>query len=257
MNFAKKSLGQNFLKDQNIINKIINNLNISNRNILEIGPGKGSLTEKIIGEKPKSLLLIEKDYNLFKKLKEKYSKNKNIKVINIDILKIKLEKILKDKTVIFGNLPYNISSQVLVNLVKFKKWPPKYSDLILMFQKEVADKVIGKTYGRLTIMSELRLNLLNKFDVSPNCFSPKPKVMSTLLHLAPKSIEKFNIKNLNNLEKITNIFFSNKRKMINKNLKKILNENQLKNFKDLNLELRPSDMKPNFYYKVVELLEKK
>ncbi len=257
MIIAKKSLGQNFLHDQNIINKIINILEIRNKNVIEIGAGNGSLTEKIIKKKPKSIILIEKDLELFKSLREKYRNYKFIRIYNSDVLKIKIEKIIKEKTIIFGNLPYNISSQILIKLIKFKVWPPKYSDLILMFQKEVADKIIGKSYGRLSIICKYRLNFESKFDVSPNCFFPKPKVISSLIHMKPSKKNQARIKNLDNLEKITNIFFSNKRKMINKNLKKILSKYQLNRFKDLDLKKRPSDYDPAFYFKVVELFENK
>ena len=170
MLYLKKSLGQNFLKDQNIINKIINLKNIKNKNIVEIGPGNGALTEKILDKNPKSLIVIEKDNRLSDRLKEKYKKNKSIIFYNNDILKTNLEKIIKKDSVIFGNLPYNISSQILVKLIKFKNWPPKFKDLILMFQKEVAEKILGKSYGRLSIIANYRLKYLNKFDVSANCF---------------------------------------------------------------------------------------
>ncbi len=257
MTFPKKSLGQNFLIDFNIIKKIINLTAIKNRNILEIGPGKGALTDKILENNPKSLILIEKDNNLFNNLVNKYKNNKIIKIYNEDILKFNLEKKLKNKTIIFGNLPYNISSQILIKLIKFNIWPPNYSELILMFQKEVAEKIIGKSYGRLSIIVNFRLKILNKFNISSNCFFPKPKVMSTVVHFQTKIINNYKIKNLKNLENITNIFFSNKRKMINKNIKKILKINQLSMLNSLNLNQRPSDLKPEIYYRIVELFESK
>ena len=136
MNFAKKSLGQNFLIDKNIIKKIISLTIIKGKNIVEIGPGKGALTDEILLNNPKSLTIIEKDYKLFKELKNKYVLLKNVRIFNEDILKINLEKIIYDNSIIFGNLPYNISSQILVNMIRFKKWPPKFIDLIFMFQKE-------------------------------------------------------------------------------------------------------------------------
>ena len=250
----KKSLGQNFLIDKNIINKITSLKNIKNRNILEIGPGRGALTEKILEKKPKSLILIEKDYNLYEVLKKKYKNNNKVTLFNSDILKIDLEKIIDIKSIVFGNLPYNISSQILVKLIKFKNWPPKFTDLIFMFQKEVAEKIIGKSFGRLTIITNYRLKLSNKFNVSPNCFYPKPKITSSVLHLSPIKKEINKIKNLDNLEMITNIFFSNKRKMIKKNYKKILGKKEIKN---LNLNLRPSDLKSEIYYKITELYEEK
>ena len=129
---SKKSLGQNFLVDKNIIKKITNLIDIKNKNILEIGPGKGSLTNEILKKKPKSLILVEKDNRLTQNLQEKYNNEKNLKIFNDDILKFNIEKKIKSKTIIFGNLPYNISSQILVKLIKFKKWPPLYTDLILI-----------------------------------------------------------------------------------------------------------------------------
>ena len=135
MKQAKKSLGQNFLVDKNIIRKIINLSEIKNKHIVEIGPGTGALTKEIILRKPKSLTLIEKDNELCKDLKEKYFNQKFIKIFNSDILKFDIEKKIFKNSIIFGNLPYNISSQILIKFIKFKKWPPKYKCLNFMFQK--------------------------------------------------------------------------------------------------------------------------
>ena len=257
MFFSKKSLGQNFLIDQNIIKKIINLKNIENKDIVEIGPGNGAITDKILSLKPNSLIVIEKDTHLIKKLKEKYKNMELIKFYNNDVLKLDLEKIIKKDSIIFGNLPYNISSQILVKLIKFKKWPPKYTDLILMFQKEVAEKILGKSYGRLSIIANYRLKSLNKFNVSANCFFPKPKVTSTVIHLIPSKKINFNISDIENLELITNMFFSNKRKKINKKIKQIFKPYQISKFKNLDLNDRPSDLKKEFYYKATEIYESK
>ncbi len=255
MHYPKKSLGQNFLTDQNIIKKIINLKDIKNKDVVEIGPGNGAITNEILNFNPSSLTIVEKDNFLFKKLKEKYKKIKSIKFYNDDVLKINLEKIIKKNSIIFGNLPYNISSQILVKLIKFKKWPPKYSDLIFMFQKEVADKILSKSYGRLSIIANYRLKSLSKFDVSANCFFPRPKVTSTVIHLIPIKKINYNIKNIENLEFITNKFFSSKRKKINKKIKEIFNSEQIIKFKNLNLNDRPSDLKKEFYYQAVEIYE--
>ena len=216
MSFAKKSLGQNFLIDKNIIKKIICLSKIKNKNIVEIGPGKGALTDEILKNKPKSLIVIEKDLELTKKLRLKYSNNNIIKIINNDILKIDIEKLIPNNASIFGNLPYNISSQILVKFIKFLKWPPKYNEIIFMFQKELGEKITGQFstpgYGRLSILSNFRLKVISKFLISPNCFHPKPKVTSIVIHFKPKKNSKFDIKNINNLEKITNIFFLQKEK---------------------------------------------
>ena len=124
---------------------------------------------------------------------------------------------------------------------------------------ELGKKIIGvypsSDYGRITILSNFRLNVLNKFYVSPNCFFPKPKVNSLVIHFKPK-VSLFNIKKIESLEKVTNILFSNKRKMINKNIKKIINKYQIKKIDDLNLQARPSEIKPEVYYKITELFEK-
>lgn len=260
MKFNKKSLGQNFLIDKNIIKKIINLTVIKNKNIIEIGPGEGALTEEILKKKPKSLIVIEKDYQLSQKLKEKYSKNKTLKVYNSDILRFNIEKIIKEKnSIIFGNLPYNISSQILVKISKLEDWPPKFDNMIFMFQKELGKKIISKfpssDYGRLSILSHFRFQIMKTFFVSANCFFPKPKITSMVIHFQPKKKKEFNIK-ISNLENITNIMFSNKRKMINKNLKKILTNDQIQ-LLDLNYKLRPSDINPETYYKITEMYEEK
>ena len=258
MKFPKKSLGQNFLIDKNIIKKILKLVEIQGKHIIEIGPGKGALTDEIIKQKPESLSIIEKDLELSEALKKRYKKYTHIKIYNHDVLKFDLEKIVKKKTIIFGNLPYNISSQILVKIIKFKKWPPNFLDLIFMFQKELGEKIIGKfgtkNYGRLSILSNLRLKIEKKFLVSPSCFWPKPKVLSMVIHFSPKKII-FDLKNVYKLEKITKIFFSNKRKMINKNIKKILSQKQINMISKLKLNCRPSEINPEIYYKITELYE--
>ena len=259
MNLAKKSLGQNFLVDKNIIKKIVNLSEIENKHVIEIGPGKGALTDEILKKNPKTLTIIEKDFELVKILKKKYSTNNEINIFHNDILKFNLEKITKNKTIIFGNLPYNISSQILVKLIKYNIWPPKFFDLIFMFQKELGEKIIGtyrsKNYGRLSILTNLRLKVIDTFHVSANCFRPKPKIRSIVIHFKPKKML-FNIKDISKLEKITNIFFSNKRKMINKNIKKILDKKKIDIIDKLNLNSRPAELKPEIYYKITELSER-
>ena len=260
MKFLKKSLGQNFLRDKNVIKKIVNIIKIKDKNIIEIGPGDGALTDQILYNEPKNLILIEKDYNLFLKLKSKYKDKKFINIFCHDFLKFNLDSIIKNETIIFGNLPYNISSQILVKIIKQNDWPPKYTDLILMFQKELGEKIIAKfpsiNYGRLSILSNLVLNVKKKFLVSPNCFKPKPKVNSIVIHFKPRKKKIIDLNNINNLEKITNILFSNKRKMINKSLKKILNEDQIKKLGNIKMRIRPSELRPEIYYKITKIFER-
>tara|TARA_A100001015_G_scaffold321674_1_gene453930 strand:- start:3310 stop:4095 length:786 start_codon:yes stop_codon:yes gene_type:complete len=260
MNYAKKSLGQNFLIDKNIVKKIIDLTEIKNRNIIEIGPGKGALTQEILNRKPKSLVVVEKDKNLANDLKKKYSSNRSIIIYNEDILKFDLENKIKINCTIFGNLPFNISSQILVKILKFKRWPPRFKSLVFMFQKELAERILGKfpskKYGRLSILSSFRLKILEKFLISPNCFFPKPKVDSMIIHFKPRKNITHNIKEIDNLEKVTNILFSNRRKMVNKNIKKILTEEKIKKISNLKINLRPADLSPDTYYRITELLEK-
>ena len=261
MNFAKKSLGQNFLIDKNIIKKIINLVKLEEKNIIEIGAGHGALTDEILKKKPNLLNIIEKDISLYKKLKIKYSGVKNVKIYNDDILDFNLESLVKKNSIIIGNLPYNISSQILVKILRFKKWPPNFENLIFMFQKELGEKILGKylssEYGRLSIISNYRLKISNKFLISPNCFFPKPKVNSMMLSFFPKKKISFKIKKIDNLELITNIFFSKKRKMINKVIKNVLNRREIQSLGNLKLNSRPSDLKPEIYYRITELYEKK
>ena len=260
MEKPKKSLGQNFLIDPNTIRKIVESGKLNNHNLIEIGPGTGNLTNELIKSKNKKITLIEKDKLLYNKLKLKFTNNTNIEIVNSDILKVNLEKLVKKNTIIFGNLPYNISSQILISLIKFENWLPKYTRLILMFQKEMADRIIAKrntkNYGRLSVIVNHRLDIIESFHISRNCFFPKPKVESTLLVFQPKKIEGCKIKDIKNLEKITNFFFNSKRKMINKKFKSLFKDFDLI-AKELNINLssRPSELSPLQYCKITEYFE--
>ena len=234
----KKSLGQNFLIDKSVIERICNSGSITeNNNILEIGPGTGNLTEFILQRKPKKFHVIEKDERLIKNLKERF--DKKLTIINHDILDYDL-KLLSDKDlVIFGNLPYNISSQILANFINYSYSEFSYKKLVLMFQKEVADRILAKdnskNYGRLSIFSSWKLNIKKIMDINPSSFFPKPKVMSSLLLFKPK-INYIKFKNPKNLEHITNVFFNQKRKMIKKPLN-ILFKSSKEVIDELNLNI--------------------
>jgi len=256
---AKKSLGQNFLIDKNIIKSIVNIGNIKKNNvILEVGPGTGNLTEYILKKNPKKIFVIEKDSNLVNLLNGKFSDKINI--LNEDILKFDLNNISKEKIIIFGNLPYNISTKILTQWITSHEKFKCYKKLILMFQKEVADRILAKTnssnYGRLSIISNWRLNIKKEFNISPQCFFPKPKVDSTLLSFVPKK-EFYYIKNPENLEKITRIFFNQRRKMIKNPLKQIFEnpEKVAANF-NLNVNLRPQNLSPLTYFNITREYER-
>ena len=216
---AKKSLGQNFLNDQNILKKIIDSTTIKNKIIMEVGPGTGNLTSLILSKCPKKVIGIEKDDNLIEILSSKFKEK--LVLINEDILKINEKKMFKEKVIVFGNLPYNISTKILTKWIinlENKFW---FDNLILMFQKEVADRIIAKfntsQYGRLTILSNWKLNIKKICDVKPEAFYPKPKVQSSILFFTPKS-NFYKINNPKNFEKITRTFFNQRRKMIKKPL---------------------------------------
>ena len=252
----KKSLGQNFLIDNNIINKIIEIGNIQkNKTILEIGAGYGNLTKKLASMNPRKIYAIEKDKKLVFFLKKNLASFKNVQIIENDIFNFIEQKHFGKNIIVFGNLPYNISTQILASLVLLQDWPPWYDSLILMFQKEVADRIIAKnkskTFGRLSVLCNWRLEVKKHFDISKNSFLPRPKVNSTLLSFKPKKNNKYNIKNPKNLENVKIILFSGRRKMINKNFAKLF-ESSKKIARDLNLNLshRPEELSNEMFYKI-------
>ena len=255
---AKKSLGQNFLVDKNIIDKIINTIPITDNEILEVGPGTGNLTKAILKKNPSKMYLIEKDTLLAESLNEIV--DERVKIFNEDILKFNENSLSKNKIKVFGNLPYNISTEILSNWITNLKEECWFTDLVLMFQKEVADRIIAQSntsaYGRLSILANWRLNINKICDISPESFSPRPKIQSTLIHFTPK--KKFTeIKNPINLEKITRIFFSHRRKMLKKPFNQIFNgKTDLLNKLNLDLNLRPQNLDFDTYYKLAIEYEK-
>jgi 16S rRNA (adenine1518-N6/adenine1519-N6)-dimethyltransferase len=255
---AKKSLGQNFLIDKNIIDKIINSVPITDNEILEVGPGTGNLTREILKKNPSKMYLVEKDTFLAENL-EKIS-DERVKIFNEDILKFDENLLSKNKIIVFGNLPYNVSTEILSTWITKLKNDYWFSDLVLMFQKEVADRIIAQfntsTYGRLSILANWRLNINKICDISPESFSPKPKIQSSLIHFTPKK-NFVEIKNPLNLEKITRIFFSHRRKMLKKPFNQIFNGNtDLLNKFNLDLSLRPQNLDFDTYYKLTMEYEK-
>ncbi len=253
-----KKLGQNFLIDKNVIKKICNFAYIDkNSDLLEIGPGTGNLTQELLNKKPKHFYVIEKDKNLSESLKQKFQ-NK-IKIFNNDILTFPLEKILNNRTIVFGNLPYNISSKILTRFI-LNHNTYKFKLLIFMFQKELANRIIAKInksdYGRLTVLSNWRLNIQKIMDISSGSFYPKPKVESSLLVFSPKK-DYVIFKNANSLEEVTRIIFNERRKKIRNRINRLFNYNdKIVKKININLNLRPQNLCPEEYFSLAKEYEK-
>ena len=254
---AKKSLGQNFLIDREVLEQIVATTDIANKEILEIGPGIGNLTSYILKKKPKKLIVIEKDDELALLLKEKFTNQ--IEIINDDVLKIAEDKISDQRLVVFGNLPYNISTEILskwiVNIGKIF-W---FERLVLMFQKEVAERIVAESnnskYGRLSILTNWKLNVKKIIDIKPQSFSPRPKIDSSLLLFTPKE-KIFELKSAKNLEMITRVFFSQRRKMLKKPFNQIFtNAKEVAEKFNIDLNLRPQNLEPEMYFKLTKEYE--
>ena len=249
---AKKSLGQNFLIDREVLEKITNVVQIKDKTILEVGPGTGNLTSFILKKNPKKMFVIEKDDDLAINLSETFKDQ--LTIINDDILQVDENLIFKNKVTVFGNLPYNISTEILSKWITQMKDEFWFNNLILMFQKEVADRIIAKfntsDYGRLSILSNWKLNVEKICDIKPESFSPRPKIDSSLLFFSPKK-NFYKIKNPKNLEKVTRIFFNHRRKMLKKPFNQLFNGDQrVLNELKIDLNLRPQNLDFDTYYQL-------
>ena len=254
---AKKSLGQNFLIDKNVLEKIVNTTKINNKTILEIGPGTGNLTSYILKKNPKKIIVIEKDNSLAINLKKKF--NDQIIIINEDILKIDETKLFKEQVTVFGNLPYNVSTEILSKWIVNLKDNFWFDCLVLMFQKEVANRIVAEfntsNYGRLSIVCNWKLNIKKICDIKPGSFSPKPKIDSSLLFFYPKK-NFVKIDDPNNLEKVTRVFFNQRRKMLKKPFNQLFNGDQkVLNKLKINLNLRPQNLNFETYYNLASEYE--
>jgi len=254
---AKKSLGQNFLIDREVLEKIVSITDIANKEVLEIGPGSGNLTTYILKQKPKKLYVVEKDDDLAILLKEKF--DTEIEIINDDILKVSESNISDQKLSVFGNLPYNISTEILSKWILNIGSNFWFESLVLMFQKEVADRIISEfnnsNYGRLSILSSWKLNVKKILDIKPQSFSPRPKIDSSLLLFTPKE-NFFELKDPKNLERITRIFFSQRRKMLKKPFNQVFaNGKEIAEKFGIDLNLRPQNLEPEIYFKLVKEYE--
>ena len=240
MLIPKKSLGQNFLLDHNLRKKIVSNININNKNIIEIGSGTGLLTNEIIKQNPKKLILLEKDNSLYEKLKLKYLDNKSIEIKNIDVLKDNLS--FKNNFNIIANLPYNISTKLIIKLlIKYKN----FKEMVFLVQKEVSDKFKYKLFkkkNKYSLFLEIISNYQVLHNISNKVFYPKPKVQSSLIKITPKNIEIDKEK----LWIFSNKIFMNKRKKINNKFNNRINDKKI-------LEKRPEDLNKSEYLELFNL----
>ena len=254
----KKSLGQNFLVDKNILKEISDLGRIEkNDTVVEIGPGSGNLTFFLRNNQHRDLILFEKDKKLSNTLSEKFKDN--IKIFNEDFLKINDNKLNYKNIKVFGNLPYNVSTQILTKLIKLSS-KIDIKLMILMFQKEVADRILAQVntrdYGRLAIISQWKMNIKKIRNINPQSFFPSPKIVSTLLEFKPKK-QHFKFRKVENLEHVTRVIFNTKRKMIKKPIK-VLFKNNNKIFEKLKIDpnIRPQKISNILFYKICEEYEK-
>ena len=238
----KKKYGQHFLRDRNIIKKIISALKPKKSdNLIEIGPGNGALTDSLV-DLIDRITLIEKDKDLIPFLTDQYSSFKSIKIIQADILKYNLMNHVHKKTRIIGNLPYNISTEIVFKMISISS---KVKDMHFMLQKEVVDRMISgpgsKIYGRLSIMTQAYFEVEKLFDISPNVFIPKPKVQSSYIKMIPKVYGFKNSEHENKFKKLVLVAFTARRKMIKTSLKDYIDINMLESLL-INPNSRPENL---------------
>lgn len=261
---AKKSLGQNFLLDINITRKIVKESlrlqkkeNFSADNMIEVGPGPGGLTRSVLEQTPKSFSVIEMDERCLQIMEElKSDSGFPLNIISGDAMKQNFIDIAPEPRSIISNLPYNISVPLLIGWLKNAA---DYDSLTLMFQKEVADRILApigsKEYGRISVLAQLTCKISRLFDLNPNNFVPAPKIWSTVLLFQPYENQP-EAKILDMIEKVTTAAFGQRRKMIRQSLKGIAGAKDALTALNISEELRAEDVSPQEYLKIAEYLIK-
>ena len=250
----KKRLGQHFLVDQNIIDKLIKHIKpLKSEMFLEIGPGDGALTKSIIN-KVNKLTLIEKDSDLIKNLYEITGVYPNTEIIHCDFLKYDLNRMTYPLRVI-GNLPYNISTEIIFKMCSHQNT----IDMHFMLQKEVVDRIVAehnsKSFGRLSVMAQAYFNVKRLFNISENVFFPKPTVKSSFIRFTPKNNIFFNKKQEIIFFDLVKSAFEGRRKMIRKSLDAFLHKTDFDNLK-IDYALRAENLSVNDYLRLSEYVEK-
>ena len=238
---TKKSLGQNFIFDKNLLAKISKSIKSKSINsIIEIGPGLGTLTDFLYKKKYKQLILIEKDTRLIQTLKKRFNDTK-VTILNIDALNFNYNTNSLRQSIIVGNLPFNVSVDLLYLWTKSNNWPPQHDKMILMFQKEVANRIMAlpknKSYGKLSVVIQSRYKIKKLIDVPASAFTPRPKVDAIILEFTP--FNDFGLIDINKIDKVAKDAFSQRRKKIKNNMSNYLSE-----IKSLSIspDMRPEDL---------------
>ncbi len=249
---AKRSLGQNFIHDQKFLSNLAKLIKTNkNCDIIEIGPGHGALTDHLLKKKFNKIFLIEKDVLLSNILEEKYKDNNCVKIISDDALNVRFENISPSKEIIIvGNLPFNISSQLLFKWISYNDWPPFYKKMYLMFQFELGKRITSnenkKNYGKISVLTQVRCKI-NQILIAPSrIFYPKPKVNGVVLEFSP--IEKYSDINLDKLNTILKLAFEKKRKKLSNSLKSL--SKHISNW-EMKKDLRPENLKVSDYVDIV------
>ena len=259
---AKKALGQNFLLDRNITDKIIS-LSLNKQeikdffgaNVFEIGPGPGGLTRSVLRSNPQTLTVIEMDERCIGIMEEIREKTGTVlKIINADALQTDLKNLQPKPRHIVSNLPYNISVPLLV------KWLSEinaYQSLTLMFQKEVADRIMApirtKDYGRISVLSQLQCQIDHLTDLNPACFTPAPKIWSSVLLFRPLK-QTLTSDQIRKIEKITSLAFGQRRKMIRQSLKSIPDLESFCTQLEIPLTARAEELTPAQFLQLADLI---
>lgn len=260
---AKKALGQNFLLDRNITDKIIrtslehqNKKNFSGEYVFEVGPGPGGLTRSVLSYNPEQLTVVEMDERciaIMEEIKEKVGENR-LQIINGDALKQDFSEFSGQPKNIVSNLPYNISVPLLTGWLKSIK---NFDSLTLMFQKEVADRITAPTnckdYGRISVLSQLLCKVERLFDINPECFVPAPKIWSTVVLFRPNE-NNISQEVIEKIEKLTSSAFGQRRKMIRQSLKSVPNIVQKCTDLGIDMTMRAEQISPQQYLQLAEHL---
>lgn len=249
---AKKALGQNFLLDKNVTDKIIASslkeqkiTSFEGAHVFEVGPGPGGLTRSALQAKPQKMTVIELDERCIKIMRDIQSKTGNIlEILNQDALDFDFTFAEDLPKHIVSNLPYNVSVPLLVKWLADVK---SYQSMTLMFQKEVADRILApirtKDYGRISILAQLQCKITRLFDLSPECFTPAPKIWSSVLLFQPLD-NLLNKQEIETLEKVTAQTFSMRRKMIRQSLKQVKNLEEICKDTGILPTMRPEEITP-------------